>query len=1240
MIVASVVLGTGGGLVSAATAAGPTADESAHTGRVAVAALGAELRRVTGNHARIDERPTTGNVTFLGASAAHPLQPARSEDDDPGQTARRFVNRYGAMFGVADPSTELAQPTVFTSSHGDAVRFEQRFRGVPVLAGQVAVQIDPNGAVVSTSGEASPRLSLDVQPSVSAATATATALAVTSRADGAATTDLAAGTPELTVYDPALIGALDPVGARLAWKVQVRNALGDVNRLVLVDAHTGAIALHFSQVAAGGQRDVCDNANNFNLVQTCTAPVIFSNGTGYGAAGVEAKHAFDFAGQTYDFLLGTLGRDSLDGSGLFLHSTVRFCPSFSSCPYANAFWNEEQMVYGDGFASADDVVAHELTHGLTQFTSGLLYYADAGAINESMSDVFGEFVDRQTLDGGDGNWLLGEDLTIGAVRSMKDPTTAPFGDPDSVLSANFVTALDNDNRGVHTNSGVNNKAAYLIAQTDTPTITFNGQTIRGLGITKAAKIYYQAETTLLGPGSDYTDLFNVLPQACTNLIGQAGITADDCQQVVKAVTATAMNQHPASGNYFRTAPVCDSGVQNAVQFHDDTSTVNGAWAGSTTGGGATWEYLNDISATGGKTLHVLDAARPSGTSTLTGQTPIPIPAGTTYLRFDHSYHTDWDGGGLYDGGVVEYSGNGGASWTDLGSLAVNNGYDAPIVAFSSGGVVNPLAGLNAFGRISPNFQTSRYDLSSLAGQTIRIRFRFGTDNYPNLVYDGWYIDDISVYSCGAPQVPGAPGNVSATGGTGSAGLTWTPPSSDGGAAISGYRITPFVNGVAQTATETNGQATAATVGNLAPATAYVFTVAARNSIGLGAASVGSNQITTVATTPPPPPTPRPPTPPDFSSLVPARLLETRPGRSTADGQFNGIGLRGAGTVTVLTVTGRGGVSGDASAVALNVTVTDAQAAGFLTVYPCGGDPPNASHLNYRVGSTVPNAVVSKVGANGQVCFFTQSPIQLVVDANGFFGPGSSLVPLVPARLLDSRPGQPTFDGRSAGIGVRPAGSVTEVQVTGRTGIPGDASAAVLNVTVTDAQAPGYATVYPCGTNPPAASNLNYVVSSTTPNAVVSKIGTNGRVCVFTQSAIQLVVDVNGYFPATARLVSILPARLLETRSGMSTIDGQLNGIGLRSPGSITQIQVTGRAGVPANATSVVLNVTVTEAQAPGYATVYPCDASPPNASNLNYDTGATVANAVLSKLGAGGVVCVFTQSATHIVADVNGYFTG
>ena len=116
-----------------------------------------------------------------------------------------------------------------------------------------------------------------------------------------------------------------------------------------------------------------------------------------------------------------------------------------------------------------------------------------------------------------------------------------------------------------------------------------------------------------------------------------------------------------------------------------------------------------------------------------------------------------------------------------------------------------------------------------------------------------------------------------------------------------------------------------------------------------------------------------------------------------------------------------------------------------------------------------------------------------------------------------------------------------------------------------------------------------------------------------------------------------PARLLETRSGLSTVDGRFNGAGLRPANSITELSVSGRGGVAVGAATVVLNVTVTEAIAPGFVTVYPCGIAPPLASNLNYRSGATVANAVIVKVGSGGKVCLLNTGPTQLVVDVNGY---
>ena len=377
---------------------------------------------------------------------------------------------------------------------------------------------------------------------------------------------------------------------------------------------------------------------------------------------------------------------------------------------------------------------------------------------------------------------------------------------------------------------------------------------------------------------------------------------------------------------------------------------------------------------------------------------------------------------------------------------------------------------------------------------------------------------------------------------------------------------------------------------------------------------------------------------DYLPLAPSRLADTRAGHTTVDGLFAGIGALGDGATLELTVAGRGGVPADATAATLNVTVTETSAPGFLTAFPCGSPRPIASNLNYASGSTVSNAVITKIGDGGKVCLFAQSGLHLVVDVNGAFPPTSSYAPINPGRVIDTRAGHPTADGTAEGGGPASAGSVTAIPIIGRVGVPASATAVVLNVTVTEPAIAGYATVYPCGTEPPTASNLNYTPGLTVPNLVVAKIGADGMVCVYTQSSTHLVADVDGYFPTPTSFGALVPARLLDTRSGGATIDGLSSGGGVVPLGTVTVVHVAGRGGVPANATTAVLNVTVTEPVADGFATIYPCGIDTPLASNVNFVAGQTVPNAVVAKIGTGGDVCVYNSQPTHLIADVTGYF--
>ena len=209
--------------------------------------------------------------------------------------------------------------------------------------------------------------------------------------------------------------------------------------------------------------------------QALPGPVVRTEGSA-PVADQSVDRAYDGLGDTFAFYLGAYGRRSVDGRGLPLDATVHY-----GVRYDNAFWNGRQMVFGDGdgvlfndFTVAVDVIGHELTHGVTQFTANLDYQGQSGALNESVSDVFGSLVKQyalgQTADQAD--WLIGAGLLAPgvhgvALRSMKAPGTAyddpRLGtDPQPATMAGYVRT-DSDDGGVHLNSGIPNHAFYLAA---------------------------------------------------------------------------------------------------------------------------------------------------------------------------------------------------------------------------------------------------------------------------------------------------------------------------------------------------------------------------------------------------------------------------------------------------------------------------------------------------------------------------------------------------------------------------------------------------------------------------------------------------------------------------------------------------------------------------------------------------------------------------------------------------------
>lgn len=353
--------------------------------------------------------------------------------------------------------------------------------------------------------------------------------------------------------------------------------------------------------------------------------------------------------------------------------------------------------------------------------------------------------------------------------------------------------------------------------------------------------------------------------------------------------------------------------------------------------------------------------------------------------------------------------------------------------------------------------------------------------------------------------------------------------------------------------------------------------------------------------------------PAYVATPPRRLLDTR-----VDGpQIGYSGLRPTDGQTVEVTTPDG-----AGSVVINVTGLNATEGGFVTIHPCGEPRPVVSNLNLTPGLITPNLVISKVGATGKVCVFTQRSADLIVDLAGSSATGSAYTALSPIRVLDTR-----LESAIGYTGPKPTSGQT-IEVTA----PSGAGAVVLNITGLDSTSDGFVTVYPCGEPMPTASSLNLGPGVITANMAISKVGATGKVCLYTQRSAHLIADLAGTFARRAPYVALTPVRVLDTRP-----EAMIGYQGPKPAGGQT-IEV----GAPAGATAVVLNITGLDATEAGFVTVYPCGAAMPTASNLNLTPGRITPNLTITQVGTSGQaadrVCIYTQRSANLIADLVGTF--
>lgn len=429
-------------------------------------------------------------------------------------------------------------------------------------------------------------------------------------------------------------------------------------------------------------------------------------------------------------------------------------------------------------------------------------------------------------------------------------------------------------------------------------------------------------------------------------------------------------------------------------------------------------------------------------------------------------------------------------------------------------------------------------------------------------------------------VPTSPTDPAAAAGDGQATVSWQPPIDDGGSPVTGYTVTAEPGGAS--CSWVPGPLTC-TVAGLADGGVYTVSVTAQNATG---SSIPSDRVEV-----------RPSGPPATPSSVRAVA-----GKAEATVSWNPPWDRGS-PVTNYTATAEPGGQQCSTNGAAACTVTGL-----------------ARGVSYTFTVTATNA-------NGPSP--ASAPSEAVVPWTGV-----GFHPVDPARVLDSR------DGTGGWPGPLATGTPRTLTVAGVAGVPSDATAVVLNLAVTGADADSFLTAWPTGHAQPATANLNFAAGQTTSNLVTVTVGDGGGVELATgNGSTEVIADVLGWFddgtPTTSGLYTPrTPTRALDSR----TVTGGWDSTPLRA-GTPRDLPLLLRTGVPLSATAVVANVTVTGSNAPSYLTIWPAGHGQPVTANLNFSAGETVSNLVVLRVGAGGAATFATASGqTDVIVDVVGWY--
>jgi Zn-dependent metalloprotease len=507
------------------------------------------------------------------------------------QTSRTFLRANRALLRIIDPDDELQlirrQKDQLGRRH---LRYSQNFRGLPVWPAELNVHLDDNGDVDLMNGAFVPTpRKLVTRPVIGSEDAVWRARSHVVGGDEGTT-----GEPSLIIYAPG------NRRSRLAWKIELKMSLSS-NWLVVIDALNGNVLTAYNQVnttqTAGSGEDLFGANRDLNLwlendvyymvdasktmydptsdppaINTTRGAIIISDmgNTDLPAQGgsfnyLEVKSSNAHSGwladavslayclsETHDYYVERHNRTSIDGEGSSALGFVRLGKN-----YENAFWTNEYraMFFGDAklYAGALDVVAHELTHGITSFTCKLVYRDQSGALNEAFSDIFGEMVEART--DGSTDWINGTLLRDNG-RNAKDPSSVEIGKfgyyYPSKMSEFYgrnhpllQQLVGQDNGGVHINNTIITHAHYLLAEGLDDAI----------GLRDAERIFYRAQTVHLVANSQFIDARLACITSAEEIFGQGSVQVQKVAEAFDAVevfdsepTPVPPPTQPVSGN--------------------------------------------------------------------------------------------------------------------------------------------------------------------------------------------------------------------------------------------------------------------------------------------------------------------------------------------------------------------------------------------------------------------------------------------------------------------------------------------------------------------------------------------------------------------------------------------------------------------------------------------------------------------------------------------------------------------